>query len=68
MLRDLQITTDRHIPCKKPDIAISEKETDKCLLIDVATPIDYIIQKKTTEKMSKYVDLQIKCQENMECE
>ena len=28
----------------------------------MAIPSDYNIQKKTTEKMSKYVDLQIECQ------
>ena len=28
----------------------------------MAIPSDYNIQKKTTEKMSKYVDLQIGCQ------
>ena len=30
--------------------------------IDVAIPSDYNIQKKATEKMNKYVDLQIECQ------
>ena len=33
-----------------------------CQIIDVAIPSDYNIQKKTTEKISKYVDLQIECQ------
>ena len=28
----------------------------------MAIPSDYKIQKKTTEKMSKYIDLQIECQ------
>ena len=32
------------------------------MIIDVVIPSDYSIQKKTTEKMSKYVDLQIACQ------
>ena len=32
------------------------------MIIDVAIPSDYNIQKKATEKMSKYVDLQIECQ------
>ena len=31
-------------------------------IIDIVIPSDYNIQKKTTEKMSKYVDLQIECQ------
>ena len=33
-----------------------------CLIIDVAIPSDYNIQKKATEKMTKYVDLQLECQ------
>ena len=62
ILWDSQIQTDRHIPCNKPDIVIKEKKTSKCLMIDVAIPSDYNIQKKATEKMSKYVDLQIECE------
>ena len=54
--------TDRHAPCNKPDIVIQEKKSDRCQIIDVAIPSDYTIQKKATEKMSKYVDLQIECQ------
>ena len=34
----------------------------------MAIPSDYSIQKKATEKMSKYVDLQIECQKTMEQE
>ena len=41
---------------------IKQKETDMCLIIDVAIPSDYNIQKKATKKMIKYVDLQIECQ------
>ena len=48
--------------CNKPDIIIQEKDSERCLIIDVAIPSDYNIQKKATEKMSKYVDLQIECQ------
>ena len=33
-----------------------------CLIIDVAIPSDCNIQKKATEKMTKYVDLQAECQ------
>lgn len=62
VLWDSQIHTDRHIPSNKPDIVIREKKTNKCLLIDVAVPSDYNIQKKATEKELKYVDLQIECQ------
>ena len=56
----LPIITDRHVPCNKSDIVI-QKKSDRCQIIDMAIPSDYNIQ-KATEKMSKYVDLQIECQ------
>ena len=62
ILWDHQVKTDRYIPCNKPDIIIQEKDSERCLIIDVAIPSDYNIQKKATEKISKYVDLQIECQ------
>ena len=40
---------------------IQEKKSDRCQIIDVAIPSDYNIQKKATEKMGKYVDLQNEC-------
>ena len=58
ILWDHQVKTDGHIPCNKPDIIIQEKDSDRCLIIDMAISSDYNIQKKATEKMSKYVDLQ----------
>ena len=62
ILWDSPVITDRHVPCNKPDIVIQEMKTsDRCQIIDVAIPSDYNIQKKATDKMSKYVDLQLKC-------
>ena len=62
ILWDSPIITDRHVPCNKPDIVMQEKKSDRCQIMDVAIPSDYSIQKKATEKMSKYVDVQIECQ------
>ena len=63
ILWDSPVITNRYVPCKKnPDIVIQEKRSDRCQIIDVAIPSDYNIHKKATEKMSKYVDLQIECQ------
>ena len=45
-----------------PDLIVQEKEINRCAIIDVAIPSDYNIRKQTTEKMSKYTDLQIECQ------
>ena len=52
----------------KLDIVIRKKEIDNCLLMDVTVPSNYSIQKKTTEKMSKCVDLQTRCQRMVEYE
>ena len=62
ILWDSPVITDRHVLCTKAHIAIQEKKADRCQIIDVAISSDYNIQKKATEKMSKYVDLQIECQ------
>ena len=62
ILWDSPIITERHVPCNKPDIVMQEKKSDRCQIIDVAIPSDYNIWEKATEKMSKYVDLQIECQ------
>ena len=56
------VKTNRHTPCNKPDLLIQEKESDKCLITDMAILSDYNFQKKATEKISKYVDLQIECE------
>ena len=61
ILWDSPIITDRHVSCTKPDIVIQEKKSDRCQITDVAIPCDYNIQKKATEKMSKYAHLQIEC-------
>ena len=62
ILWDSPIITDRHVPCNKSDIVIQEKKSDRYQIIEVDIPSDYNIQRKATEKMSKYVDLQIECQ------
>ena len=62
VIYDSQIIAGRH-KHNKLGIVTNEKETVRCLLIDLAIPSDYNIQKKTTEKMSKYIDLQIECEE-----
>ena len=62
ILWDSPIITDRHVPCNKPDRVIMEKKSDRFIIIDVAITNDYNILKKATEKMNKYVDIQIECQ------
>ena len=62
ILWDSPIITDRDVPYNNPDIVTQEKQTDRCMIIDMVIPSDYSIQKKATEKISKYVDLQIEHQ------
>ena len=40
------------------DIASEGKDTVKCLVVGMATPTEYNIWKKATEKMNKNLDLQ----------
>ena len=51
-----------HIPSDKLVMVLRGKEMHKCLEIDVAIQNPYNTQKKGTEEMNNYVDLQIKCQ------
>ena len=67
ILLDSPVITDRHVPCNKLDIVIQEKMADRCQTIDGAIPSDYNIKKKATEKMNKYLDIQIE-PENMKQE
>ena len=53
---DSKITFVRHMPCNKLNTVVREKETDKCPLTDVVIPSDYNNQKKSKEKIKKYVN------------
>jgi hypothetical protein len=54
ILWDFTIQTDRVILHRRPDITLVDKQTGKCLLIDVAIPGDQNIHKKETEKLENY--------------
>ena len=59
ILWDSQIIMDRKDPCHTGG---KLRQMHECMIIDVAIPSDYNIQKKATEKMSEYVDIQIEWQ------
>ncbi|KAJ8024707.1 hypothetical protein HOLleu_34687 [Holothuria leucospilota] len=59
ILWDMPVHTDREIKANRPDIVVKDFKEKKCLLIDVAVPSDKNISIKTTEKLSKYKDLEI---------
>lgn len=52
-----QITTDKPIPCNKPDIVYVIKSTKTTYLIDIAIPLASNIDKKHAEKINKYLPL-----------
>ena len=51
ILWDACIQVDRQIEHRRPDIVVMEKNTNKCLIIDVTRPVDNnLILKKTKNK------------------
>ena len=59
VLWDMPIQTDRQINANRPDIVVKDKATKTCLLIDMSIPTERNISVKTTEKLSKYKDLEL---------
>ena len=50
---------DRQIEHRRPDIVVMEKNTDKCLIIDVACPVDNNLIVKRNEKLNNYSELRL---------
>ena len=59
ILWDMPIHTDKTIAANRPDIALKNKRDKTCLLIDMTIPLDTNTSVKTTEKLTKYKDLEI---------
>ena len=55
----MPIHTDRTIAANKPDTELKNKRDKTCLLIDMTIPLDTNTSVKTTEKLTKYKDLEI---------
>ena len=55
----MPIYTDRTIAANWPDIVLKNKKDKTWLLIDMALPLDTNTSVKTTEKLTKYKDLEI---------
>ena len=56
---DMPIHTERTIAANRPDIVLKKKKDKTCLVIDMTTPLDTNTLFKTTEKLTKYNDLEI---------
>ena len=52
------IQVDRQIEHRRPDIVVMEKITKKCLIIDVACPVDNNLILEEKEKLGNYSELQ----------
>ena len=59
ILWDMPFHTDRTIAANMPDIALKNKKDKTCLLIDMTILLDTNTSVKTTEKLTKYKDLEI---------
>ena len=55
----MQIYAEREIAAKWPDVVIKDHKNKTCKLIDMAVPSDRNTSLKTTEKLSKYENLEI---------
>ena len=58
-LWDILIHTDRTIAANRPAIVLKNKTYTTCLLIDMTIPLDTNTSVRTTEKLTKYKDLEI---------
>ena len=59
ILWDVCIQVDIQIEHRRPDIVVMEKNTNKCLIIDVACPIDNNLILKRNEKLDNYSELRL---------
>jgi len=56
---DMPFHSDRTKVANRPDIVLKNKKDKTCLLIDMTIPLDTNTSVKTTEKLTKYKDLEI---------
>ena len=59
ILWDMPIHTDRTIAANRPDIVLKNKKGETCILIDTTIPFNTNTSVKTTEKLTRYKDLEI---------
>ena len=54
ILWDITIHCDHVIEARRPDIVIVEKESNKAIIVDIASPWDHRGHDKEMEKIEKY--------------
>ena len=57
VLWDMTIQYDHVIEARRPDIVVVEKENNKAIIVDIASPWDHRVYEKEGEKIEKYQDL-----------
>ena len=57
ILWDMTIQCKHTIEARRPDIVVVEKENNKAIIVDIASPWDYRVYEKEGEKTEKYQDL-----------
>ena len=59
ILWDVCIQVDRQIEHRRPNIVVMENNTKKCLIIDIACPVDNNLILKRYEKLDNYSELRL---------
>ena len=59
ILWDMTIQCDHIIEARRPDIVVVEKDSNKAIIVDIASPWDHRVYEKESEKVEKYQDLKI---------
>ena len=57
ILWDITIQCDHVIEARRPDIVVVDRESNKVIIVDIASPWDYRVYEKEGEKTEKYQDL-----------
>ena len=57
ILWDMTIQCGHVIEARRPDIVVVEKENNKAIIVDIASPWDHGVYEKEGEKMEEYQDL-----------
>ena len=54
---DMTVQCDDTVDARRPDIVVFEKENNKAIVVDIASPWDHRVYEKEGEKIEKYQDL-----------
>ena len=58
ILWDMVIQCDHVIKATRPGIVLVEKESNKAIIVDIASPWNHTVCEKEGEKIDKYQDLE----------